>query len=72
MRGLEEANPEIVITGGWAPHGDRSVSGGQILLTEALVQQPAGSAIREDFNYHDFRVMKKLKFQTKSVTFHGN
>jgi len=36
MRGLEEGNPEIVITGSWAPFGDRSVFNPPILMTEVL------------------------------------
>ncbi|MCK5881506.1 MAG: hypothetical protein KAG18_06485, partial [Sinobacterium sp.] len=65
MRGLEEANPEIVITGSWAPFGDRSVFKAPTLLTEALTQQPASSVIKDDFNFHDFKVMKNLNFKTK-------
>jgi mannose-6-phosphate isomerase-like protein (cupin superfamily) len=65
MRGLEEGNPEIVITGSWAPFGDRTVFKAPTLLTEALVQQPENSVIKEDFNFHDFKIMKNLKFQKK-------
>ena len=65
MRGLEEGNPEIVITGSWAPFGDRSVFEQPVLLTEPLVQQPEYSVIKGDFNFHDFKLMKNLKFQTK-------
>jgi quercetin dioxygenase-like cupin family protein len=65
MRGLEEGNPEIVITGSWAPFGDRSVLKAPTLLTEALIEQPANSVIKDDFNFHDFKIMKNLKFETK-------
>ena len=65
MRGLEEGNPEIVITGSWAPFGDRSVFIAPILLTEALTEQGRNTFIDDDFNFHDFDLMSNLKFQTK-------
>lgn len=65
MRGLIEGDPEVVITGSWAPFGDRSVFQVAGLLTEALVQQPGESAIADDFNFHDFKISKGLVFQTK-------
>ena len=65
MRGLIEGDPEVVITGSWSPFGDRSVFQRTGLLTEALVQQPAESAIAGDFNFHDFKISKGLVFQKK-------
>ena len=65
MRGLEEGNPEIVITGSWAPFGDRSVFKSPILVTEALPIQSKTSTINDDFKFHDFKIMKNLEFQTK-------
>ncbi len=65
MRGLEEGSPETVITGSWAPFGDRSVFAAPTLLTEVLAKQATSSIIANDFNFHDFRLMPNLKFQTK-------
>jgi len=67
MRGLIEGAPEVVITGSWAPFGDRSVFQRTGLLTEALVQQPEESAIADDFNFHDFKIRKGLVFQKNDV-----
>jgi mannose-6-phosphate isomerase-like protein (cupin superfamily) len=65
MRGLIEGDPEVVITGSWAPFGDRSVFKKSGLISEALVQQPAESVIAEDFNFHDFKISKGLVFHKK-------
>jgi mannose-6-phosphate isomerase-like protein (cupin superfamily) len=65
MRGLVEGAPEVVITGSWSPFGDRSVFQAPGLLTEPLVQQPTGSFIADDFNFHDFKIKQGLKFQKK-------
>ncbi|MDP0587785.1 MAG: hypothetical protein QS748_00660 [Candidatus Endonucleobacter bathymodioli] len=65
MRGIEEGNPEIVITGSWAPFGNREVFKVPILVTEALSIQPKVSIISDNFQFHDFKIMKNLKFQIK-------
>lgn len=65
MRGLIEGDPEVVITGSWSPFGDRRVFQSQGFLTEPLVPQTRKSVIADDFNFHDFRIRKGLKFQTR-------
>lgn len=65
MRGLKEGKPQVAITGSWAPFGDRTVFKATMLLTEALPQQPEASFIKKGFNFHDFKIMKNLKFQTE-------
>lgn len=65
MRGLIEGDPEVVITGSWAPFGDRSVFQVPGLLTEALPQQPVESVIADDFNFHNFNTRSGLVFQKK-------
>lgn len=63
MRGLIEGVPEVVVTGSWSPFGDRSVFQASGYLTESLPQQPKDSVIADDFDFHDFKLRKKLKFQ---------
>lgn len=65
MRGLTEGVPEVAITGSWAPFGDRSVFQAPGFLTEPLTQQPRESILKDDFNFHDFRIRRGLEFQIR-------
>ena len=65
MRGLREGTAQVAITGSWSPFGDRTVFEEPALLTEPLVQQPEDSFIKDNFDFHDFKIKKDLKFKTR-------
>ncbi len=65
MRGLKEGVPEVVLTGSWAPFGDRSVFDVPMSLAGALPVQTESTAIGKGFDFHDFKLKKNLKFQEK-------